>query len=218
MSPLLLTIINLYSFTISISIAIASNCDTICGICTPSVCPLTCDSYCDSNSQNPECCCGNIIESGLDCDANAAPCLLSYNADESIIFGFLLPSQSSPPESTITMTLFWGKSRFQCTVNNQLSLNTTNYYWCDTSNSLVTHKCLTLVTHNEIPYGLQIEMKTDHDLINPSNLTIDQILIKHMNKHILSNLYIINHFNNDNDTLTIPRNDPSLLITSTNFN
>ena len=103
MSPSFLIIIDLYLFAISISIG--SNCDTICGICTPPICPLTCDLYCNSNSENPECCCGNIIASRLDCDANGPPCLISNNADESIIFGLLASSQSSSTQSiSITMT------------------------------------------------------------------------------------------------------------------
>ena len=193
----------------------ASNCPY--GICTSQTCQLSCDSYCEVNTQNPDCCCDDIIESGLDCDANDPPCLESTMADQSLIFGFSLPIGSPQPQTPITMTLFWNNSRFQCTINNHIQLG--NYYHCDTSNSLRTHKCSTVLQQNGIDTALQIEMEPNPT--NPYNLTIHQIIIKQIKKHVVSNLYIIDAFDDtiiDNHTLTILDNDPSVLITLDNFN
>ena len=186
--------------------------DEIFGICGSSDCELSCDTYCDDT--NNECCCNEIIQSSLDCDANNPPCLISQTSDQSIIFGFELHSQSILSTQTttpITMTLFWNNSRYQCTIDEPTI--SPSYYSCGTSNLMITHKCTTLITQNEIQYGLQIEADIDTNDY-ATILYIDRVIIKNIDKHILSNLYLIEYFNDDvNDTFVIYKDDPSMLIT-----
>ena len=56
----------------------------------------------------------------------------------------------------------------------------------------------------------------DNDVI--IKLIIDRIMIKNIDKHIVSDLYIIDHFNNSkNETFSISNENPFVSITLSDF-
>ena len=56
----------------------------------------------------------------------------------------------------------------------------------------------------------------DKDIV--SKLVIDRIIIKNIDKHIVSGLYIIDHFNNSkNETFSISNEYPYVSITLSDF-
>eukprot|EP01083_Nonionella_stella_P078381 214488_1 len=94
-----------------------------------------------------------------------------YN-ESSIVFGFVTSASSyAITRSTVTLTLYWEGSVYQCNVE---PTEISTYYPCDTSNNETTTHCDTSAITPPIEYGLQIDNE-DWDEVE-----IDRIIIQTM--------------------------------------
>eukprot|EP01084_Bolivina_argentea_P151113 263800_1 len=178
----------IYSFLIVLTY---SSCNNIYGICNSNECPLDCTVYCNSqgNNSNVECCCEQIIISGLTC----TECFRSnyiHNSNQHMVFGIELSKQALSPDVTIDMILFWNNSRFKCTTSNPTSI--WEFYSCDAVDDT---SCSTVITPNfkNTQYGLLIN--TDN-----INIEINRVVIKNIKNSLVTNLYIIDNFYDYNNS------------------
>eukprot|EP01083_Nonionella_stella_P294436 1000935_1 len=92
----------------------------------------------------------------------------------SVLFGFETASQSqssvATTKHTVTITLYWEGSIFQC---NVFPTEYETYYGCDTSHNQTTDQCDAETVLPPVPHGIQIDIEDDDDV------TINKVVIRH---------------------------------------
>eukprot|EP01083_Nonionella_stella_P040529 109964_1 len=107
----------------------------------------------------------------IDADCTSSPFASSY---PSFLFGFETASKNqsslATTEHTVTITLHWETSVFQCHV---FPTEYDTYYGCDTSDNQTTRQCDSEIILPPVPHGIQIDNEEWDEVI------INKVIIQH---------------------------------------